>query len=78
MSTPNLPDPTIPTHPTYVTVAEAARYLKIARGTADNWRSAGIGPAYCKLNGHRVVYDLAELERYVAAGTVSTTTAAAA
>jgi hypothetical protein len=61
----------------YLRTLEAAAHLGVAPGTLNNWRSAGIGPAYSRVGGSRVVYELAELDRFVAAGRVTTSGEAA-
>ena len=50
---------------------EAADLLSVGAGTLANWRSRGVGPAYCKL-GHRVVYLLDDVMAYLAAHRVAT------
>lgn len=50
---------------------EAAAYLRIKKGTLEVWRSQKRGPRYQKIGG-RVVYDLADLERFAAANTILT------
>ena len=39
----------------YLTLAEAAAYLRLNPRTLDNMRGRGVGPIYCK-HGGRVVY----------------------
>lgn len=46
-------------------VKAAALFLGIAEGTLRYWRSAGQGPPSFAI-GRRVMYDRAELERWVA------------
>lgn len=49
---------------------EAAAYLGVrSERTLQDWRHRKIGPAYSKL-GRRVVYDLADLDAFLAAGRV--------
>jgi len=43
---------------------EAAQYLNLSRQTLDNWRPAGKGPPYCRLEG-RVVYRLNDLDAWL-------------
>lgn len=45
---------------TFLTVEEAARFLRIAKGTLDNHRSKGTGPVP-RYHGGRVVYRLTDL-----------------
>lgn len=47
----------------FVTVEEAAEYLKLTRSTLDNFRWAGGGPKYRK-HGGRVLYHRDELDRW--------------
>lgn len=44
---------------------EAATFLNLSAGTLEVWRCTGRGPKYAKL-GKRVVYDVADLESFVA------------
>lgn len=44
---------------------DAARYLKSTPGTLKSWRYQGTGPL-CERSGRRVLYDLAELDRWLA------------
>ncbi|WP_146908820.1 helix-turn-helix transcriptional regulator [Arenimonas daejeonensis] len=49
---------------------EAAAYLGVgSERTLQDWRHRKIGPVYSKL-GRRVVYDLADLDAFLAAGRV--------
>jgi len=45
---------------------EAAAYLGISKSKCDKLRTYGGGPRYFKLD-HRVVYDIADLDAWVAA-----------
>jgi excisionase family DNA binding protein len=47
------------------TISEAAAYLRIPVGTLRKWRSEGRGPTSVKL-GRRVLYDQADLDRWIA------------
>jgi excisionase family DNA binding protein len=47
----------------YLSVAEAAQYLRLKRRTLDNLRWAGGGPKYRK-HGGRVLYRRDELEAW--------------
>lgn len=47
----------------YLSVAEAAQYLRLKRGTLDNFRWAGGGPKYRK-HGGRVMYRRDELDAW--------------
>ena len=44
---------------------EAAEYLGISKSKCDKLRTYGGGPRYFKLD-HRVVYDVADLDKWVA------------
>lgn len=44
--------------------SEAAKYLRLARQTLNAARSAGTSPPYIKI-GRRVLYDLADLDRFL-------------
>lgn len=37
---------------------------RIKVNTLANWRSRKTGPAACKINGKRILYSLAEVERW--------------
>ena len=50
---------------------EAAEYLGLSPGTLEVWRSLGRGPRYRKF-GRRVMYDIADLDRYAATHIVET------
>jgi len=50
-----------------LTTQEAADYLRLAASTLNKMRLTGGGPAYIKLGPCRVVYDLKDLEAWVAA-----------
>lgn len=52
--------------PRRVPVQEAARYVGLSVSKMNKLRSAGGGPKYYKLD-HRVVYDVADLDAWVAA-----------
>ncbi len=56
-------DQTPAPYPKFLVTKEAADFLRVNPRTMDNWRSKGTGPAWRK-HGGRVVYTLAELERY--------------
>lgn len=47
----------------FLTVEEAARFLRMAKGTLDNHRSKKTGPE-CRYHGGRVVYRLGDLLRW--------------
>ena len=47
----------------FLTVEEAARFLRIAKGTLDNHRSKGTGPVP-RYHGGRVVYRLSDLLKW--------------
>ena len=44
----------------YLTVAEAAAFLRLKPRTLDNMRCSGVGPIYCK-HGGRILYNLWDL-----------------
>lgn len=53
--------------------SEAASYLGVAKRTLQDWRHRRIGPAYSKLGSGqrcRIVYDVADLDAFLAAGRV--------
>jgi predicted DNA-binding transcriptional regulator AlpA len=52
--------------PPKLTVREAAAHLKLSKSFLDKLRLTGNGPAYLKLGTKRVVYDLQDLEAWVA------------
>ena len=54
----------------------AGPHLGISVRTLQDWRVRGIGPAYSKL-GKRVVYDVADLDMFLAAARVEPKAAAA-
>jgi excisionase family DNA binding protein len=54
---------------------EAASYLNLSLRTLEDWRRTGTGPAYAKL-GARVVYRLSDLDAWVAARVVASTSEA--
>ncbi|MEW9305478.1 helix-turn-helix transcriptional regulator [Labrys neptuniae] len=47
-----------------LTTNEAACFLKLSASTLTKMRLTGNGPAYLKLGPRRVVYDIADLERW--------------
>jgi hypothetical protein len=61
--------------PRYLRRSEAAAFLGLTTGTLANWASAGRGPAFHRV-GSRVLYDVAELVRFVSARLVETVDAA--
>lgn len=48
---------------------QAAELLGLRQQTLENWRCAGLGPAFVKL-GRQVRYDPRELQSWIAAHTV--------
>lgn len=61
-----------------LTVAEAAVRLGLSVKTLANWRTAGVGPRFCKMRHKRgpagaVRYDLRELARWIEQRSVSST-----
>ena len=55
-------------------VAEAATYIGLSKSSLDKLRCSGGGPLYIKL-GRRVVYDVADLDNWLAARKVANTSA---
>ena len=53
-------------------IAEAARYLRVSESFLNNKRCSGGGPAFIRL-GRRVVYDEADLSRWLERGRRSST-----
>jgi hypothetical protein len=49
----------------HYSTSQAARLLGYSPQTLRNWRHLGIGPKYIPLNACRVVYDSAELLRWL-------------
>ncbi len=60
-----------------MTCEEAARYTRLSPATLTKWRWAGTGPAFCRL-GRRVLYEVAELDRWIAEGRRTSTSEATA
>lgn len=48
----------------YMTVAEAADYIRLKPKTLDNWRFVNKGPTFYKAGG-RVLYAVDDLDRWV-------------
>lgn len=57
---------------TYLTNAEAAQYLRLSPRTLEKMRGLGNGPRFRKF-GHRVLYELSELETWAADRSYATT-----
>src|SRR4051812_31217556 len=55
-----------------LTSDEAARELRLAKQPRARWRVEGVGPAFVKLGG-RVAYRRADVEAWIAARRVSST-----
>ena len=55
---------TTSTESPYLTISEAAAYLRIAMPTLRSWRARGQGPPSL-LAGGRVLYDSAELDAWL-------------
>lgn len=47
----------------YLTVSEAAEYLRLRRSTIDHYRCSGAGPKYRK-HGGRVTYHIDDLDAW--------------
>ena len=58
--------------PRYLRTPEAARFLGLSGRTLEKHRTYGTGPRYAKLGG-RVVYQLDDLQAWVARGAKSST-----
>jgi predicted DNA-binding transcriptional regulator AlpA len=58
--------------PRYLRTPEAARFLGLSDRTLEKHRTYGTGPRYAKLGG-RVVYQLEDLQAWVALGAKSST-----
>ena len=58
---------------TRLTVREAAAYLRLAKGTLDQWRTAGTGPRFIKLSARKILYDTADLDAWLNARKQSST-----
>ena len=52
----------------FLRTPDVARLLGVADGTLRAWRSQGIGPSYCQMNGHygAVRYSLEDLKTWLA------------
>jgi predicted DNA-binding transcriptional regulator AlpA len=61
----NLADPSIASEPVYIDEQELARRTTLSRTTLQTMRRKGGGPPFAKL-GHRIVYRLADVERWIA------------
>ncbi len=55
-----------------LTVREVAALIRVSKPTLDRWRIEGRGPRYVRV-GNRVFYPRAEVERFLAASLVETT-----
>ena len=51
----------------YLTVVEAAAFLRLKPRTLDNMQCSGVGPIYCK-HGSRILYNLWDLIAWSKAG----------
>jgi predicted site-specific integrase-resolvase len=47
--------------------SEAAAELRVAKGTLDNWRSSGRGPAFVRIGG-KVCYRDEDIESFITNG----------
>jgi Helix-turn-helix domain len=52
------------------TTPEVAAYLRRSPGTLVNWRSQHVGPPYVTVEGGKVLYVWAEVDRWLEAQTV--------
>lgn len=57
----------IPEASTHLNTEEAARYLRLAASTLNKMRLTGGGPTFIKLGPRRVVYSMADLNRWLVA-----------
>ena len=53
-------DQLAPARSSFLTVQEAANFLRLSAVTLCRWRIEGAGPSYCKF-GRRVVYERSDL-----------------
>jgi predicted DNA-binding transcriptional regulator AlpA len=60
--------PANPSVPQYITEEQLASMTTLSRSGLQAMRARGEGPAYARL-GHRIVYRLAEVERWIEART---------
>lgn len=56
---------------TLVNTEKAAKILGVERNTMEGWRCHNRGPKYVKI-GRRVLYDLGDLDAFIAACTIVT------
>ncbi len=59
--------------PVWLSVAEAAEYLRVSQVFLNRYRCYGGGPRYSKLDGKRVIYNRADLDAWVSARSKSST-----
>jgi predicted DNA-binding transcriptional regulator AlpA len=59
---------------TRLTVREAADYLRLAKGTLDQWRTAGTGPRFIRLSVRKILYDTVDLDAWINARKQTSTT----
>ena len=50
----------------YLTVKEAADYLRVSKGTLDKFRHFGGGPAFIRVTARAIRYERAALDRWMA------------
>lgn len=62
-------------HPRYLRTTDAAVYCGLARATLEKLRLTGEGPAYSKI-GRAVLYDVTDLDAWIAACKQTSTSAA--
>jgi len=62
---------TVTAPPELLTTAAAATRLAISRATLPTWRALGKGPRYVRI-GRAIRYRVADLDAFLAAGTVET------
>ena len=48
-----------------LTVKEAAKYVGVAKSTLDHLRTAGGGPHYRKIGGRKIIYETADLDKWI-------------
>jgi predicted DNA-binding transcriptional regulator AlpA len=67
----------VPTMKPKLPVPDAARFVGLSKSTLDKLRVSGGGPTYLQL-GRRILYDLADLEAWLASKRCSSTSDKAA
>lgn len=60
--------------PAFLTVVEAAEYLRVSKNYLDKLRVSGGGPDFARLGRRKVIYRIENLDRWVAARVYGSTT----